>query len=77
MPFAEFSDEHMAKMKKRVLPFLSTKPEKGKNTVIVAHDDPFEAATGIYPDSQGICYVLEPKGKGSFKILGSLEPSEW
>ena len=77
LPFAEFSDEHMAKMKKRVLPFLSTKPEKGKNTVIVAHDDPFEAATGIYPDPQGICYVLEPKGKGSFKILGSLEPSEW
>ena len=77
LPFAEFTKEQMEKMKKQVVPFLSTKPEKGKNTVIVAHDDPFEAATGIYPDPQGICYVLEPKGKGSFKILGFVEASAW
>ena len=77
LPFAEFTKEQMEKMKKQVVPFLSTKPEKGKNTVIVAHDDPFEAATGIYPDPQGICYVLEPKGKGSFNILGFVEASAW
>jgi len=77
LPFAEFTKEQMEKMKKRVVPYLSTKPEKGKNTVIVAHDDPFEAATGIYPDPQGICYVLEPKGKSAFKILGFIKPTEW
>ena len=77
LPFAEFTKEQMEKMKKRVVPFLSTKPERGKNTVIVAHDDPFEAATGIYPDPQGICFVLEPKGKGSFNILGFVEASAW
>ena len=77
LPFAEFTKEQMEKMKKRVVPFLSTKPEKGKNTVIVAHDDPFEAATGIYPDPQGICYVLEPKGKSAFKILGFVEAGAW
>ena len=77
LPFAEFTKEQMEKMKKQVVPFLSTKPEKGKNTVIVAHDDPFEAATGIYPDPQGICYVLEPKGNGSFNILGFVEASAW
>jgi hypothetical protein len=59
-------------MKKRVVPYFSTKPEKGKNTVIVAHDDPFETATGIYPAPQGICYILEPKGKDAFKIIGFL-----
>ena len=77
LPFAEFTDEQMKTMKKRVLPFLSTKPERGKNTVIVAHDDPFEAATGIYPEPQGICYILEPKGKGAFKIIGFLKPTDW
>jgi len=77
LPFAEFTKEQMEMMKKRVVPYLSTKPAKGKNTVIVAHDDPFEAATGIYPDPQGICYVLEPKGKGNFKILGFVEASAW
>ena len=77
LPFADFTDEQMKTMKKRVLPFLSTKPEKGKNTIIVAHDDPFEAATGIYPEPQGICYILEPKGKGSFEIIGFLKPNDW
>lgn len=63
---------NIKKMKKRVVPYFSTKPEKGKNTVIVAHDDPFEIATGIYPEPQGICYILEPKGKDAFKIIGFL-----
>lgn len=77
LPFAEFTDEQMAKMKKRVAPFLSNKPEKGKNLVIVAHDDPFEAATGIYPEPQGVCFIIEPKGKDKFSILGQLSPRDW
>ena len=77
LPFAEFTDEQMKTMKKRVLPFISTPPEEGKNTVIVAHDDPFEAATGIYPEPQGICYILEPKGKGAFEIIGFFKPTDW
>ena len=67
----------MNEMNKRVVPYLSAKPEINQNTIIVAHDDPFEAATGIYPDPQGICYVLEPKGKSAFKILGFIKPTEW
>jgi hypothetical protein len=67
----------MATMKKRVVPFLSTKPEKGKNTIIVAHDDPFEASTGIYPEPQGVCFILEPQGNGKFEILGQIAPGDW
>ena len=64
-------------MKKRVVPFLSTKPEKGKNTIIVAHDDPFEASTGIYPEPQGVCFILEPQGNEKFEILGQIAPGDW
>ena len=77
LPFADFTDEQMATMKKRVVPFLSTKPEKGKNTIIVAHDDPFEASTGIYPEPQGVCFILEPQGNGKFEILGQIAPGDW
>jgi hypothetical protein len=77
LPFADFTDHQMAKMKKLVVPFLSTKPEQGKNTIIVAHDDPFEASTGIYPEPQGVCFILEPKGNGKFEILGQIAPSAW
>jgi hypothetical protein len=67
----------MAEMKKRVLPYLSQKHGKKGNLVIVAHDDPFEAATGIYPEPMGICYVIQPLGLGKFKILGYITPENW
>ena len=57
-------------MKKRVVPFLSTQPEKGKNTVIVAHDDPFEAATGIYPDPHRVYAMFwNPKERAALTFL--------
>ena len=77
LPFADFTDEQMATMKKRVVPFISTMPEKGKNTIIVAHDDPFEASTGIYPEPQGVCFILNPHGNGKFEILGQIAPGDW
>ena len=77
LPFADFNTEQMKKMEARILPYLSKKPEKQKNIVIVAHDDPFEAATGIYPEPQGVCFVLDPKGNGKFEILGQVAPAEW
>ena len=77
LPHENYSKQQMAKMKKRVIPYLSQKPAKGKNTVIVAHDDPFEATTGIYPEPMGVCYILEPRGSGKFEILGKVAPSEW
>ena len=77
LPHEDFTEEQMTEMKKKVTPYLSAMPPKGKNTVIVAHDDPFEAATGIYPEPMGVCYVLEPKGKGKFIILGQVAPGDW
>ena len=77
LPHEDYNEEQIAVMKKTITPYLSTKPDTDGNLVIVAHDDPFEAATGIYPEPMGICYVLEPLGEGKFNILGFLTPSGW
>jgi broad specificity phosphatase PhoE len=76
LPTEEFSDEQMAEMKQKVWPLLTTQPTGKQNIVIVGHDDVFEAATGIYPEPQGIGYVLKPDGE-NFEILGAIGPSEW
>ncbi len=77
LPHEDFTKEQMAVMKKRLLPYLSQKHGKKGNLVIVAHDDPFEAATGIYPEPMGICYVVQPLGSGKFRILGFVSPEDW
>ncbi len=76
LPFADFSEEQMAAMRERVSPYLSEVPEEG-NTVIVAHDDPFEAATGIYPEPQGVAYVIRPLGEDGFELLARVTPDAW
>lgn len=77
LPFEDYTEKQMADMRKKVSPFLGKIPQNAKNTVIVAHDDPFEAATGIYPEPMGVCYIIEPHGNGKFSILGSINPDEW
>ncbi|EFL88084.1 histidine phosphatase family protein [Ahrensia sp. R2A130] len=76
-PAEDFTPEQMEAMRGRVIPFLTTAPADGTNTVIVGHDDPFEAATGIYPEPQGVAYILKPRTNGEFDIIGSIKPSDW
>ncbi len=77
LPFEDYTDEQVAQMKANVMPLLTVVPETGANTVIVGHDDIFESATGIYPDPQGMAYILKPDGNGSFEILANMLPEEW
>lgn len=77
LPFEEYTDAQVEKMKTNVMPLLTQVPPSGKNTIIVGHDDIFEAATGIYPDPQGIAYILLPDGKGGFKLIANMLPEEW
>ena len=77
LPSESYSDEQIQLMKERLMPYLIKVPKGNKNTVIVAHDDPFEAVTGIYPEPMGICFVLEPKQNGNFDILGSIAIADW
>ncbi len=76
-PAEEYTEEQVAQMREGLLPYLTTVPAAGTNTVIVGHDDVFDAVTGIYPDPQGIAFIVTPDGNGEFEIVADLLPQEW
>jgi hypothetical protein len=65
-----------ATYRKRLLPLLSQSVDQGNNLVLVGHDDPFEAVTGIYPEPMGVLFIIKPKGSQDFNILGSIHPQD-
>lgn len=75
-PAEDYTENDLAVMRDAVVPLISAVPEQG-NLVLVGHDDPFEAATGIYPEPQGVAYVIKPNGSGSFDVLGRIAPDDW
>jgi phosphohistidine phosphatase SixA len=77
LPFEEYTDAQMAQMRAAVMPLLTAVPARGSNTVIVGHDDVFESATGIYPEPQGIAYIVKPDGQGGFEIVANVLADEW
>lgn len=77
LPFEDYTDAQVQEMKANVMPFLTAMPQAGKNTVIVGHDDIFEAGTGIYPAPQGMAYVLTPDGKGGFILQANMLAEDW
>ena len=75
LPYDDYTEDHIELMKKNVMPL--TRPLCQENTIIIGHDDPFEILTGIYPEPQGVAYILQPDEGTSFKIIASVLPSEW
>jgi phosphohistidine phosphatase SixA len=75
-PAEDYTDAQLAGMRDGVVPLLAA-PVAGANRVIVGHDDPFEAATGIYPEPQGVAFIVAPQGNGRFEVLGSIAPDAW
>jgi broad specificity phosphatase PhoE len=60
----------------RARALLSTPPEEGTNTIIVAHGNVAREATPVYPDeAEGI--VFRPLGNGNFSLVSRLTPSQW
>ena len=76
-PAENYSDGQIAAMRDRMASQLAAVPKDGSNTVLVGHDDPFEAATGIYPEPMGIAFVIRPAGDGHFASLADLAAEEW
>jgi phosphohistidine phosphatase SixA len=76
-PAEDYTEAQKAQMRTAVMPFLTTTPADGTNTVVVGHDDVFDAATGIYPEPQGVAYIVKPDGKGKFEIVANMLPEEW
>ncbi len=75
-PAEDYTEAQLAAMRDKLMPHLST-PPKTANRVLVGHDDPFEAATGIYPEPMGVLYVIRPEGTGRFTVLGHIAPDQW
>ena len=76
-PAEEYTDEEFAFMRNNVMPYLTAMPTLGTNTILVGHDDVFESATGIYPEPQGIAYVVKPDGNGGFDLVANMSPEDW
>ena len=84
LPCVECTPEDYKAYAKRVAPLMSAKPEAGKNTFLVGHDDPFQGVTmpvvptnGIYPAPMGVAYVAKPLGDGNFELVAKILPNQW
>tara|TARA_Y100000287_G_C14150301_1_gene319269 strand:+ start:198 stop:884 length:687 start_codon:yes stop_codon:yes gene_type:complete len=77
LPYEDYTDDLNQLMKKNLTPLLTDMPNDGTNTFIVGHDDLFEATTGIYPEPQGIAYIVKPESDQTFTLITSLLPSQW
>jgi len=75
-PAEDYSAAQIDAMRSRVLPLITAPITDGGNRIIVGHDDPFEAVTGIYPEPQGAAYVLKVEGD-QVEILGMIAPEAW
>ena len=75
-PAEEYTPDQVAAMRARILPLLPAAVPAGTNRVIVGHDDPFAAVTGIYPEPQGVGHVLRAAGD-DIEILGAISPEGW
>lgn len=76
-PAEDYTEAQTAAMRERVQALVLAPLAEGTNRVIVGHDDPFEALTGIYPEPMGVVYVLRPGADGSFRVLGHITPDGW
>lgn len=75
-PAEAYTDAQLDAMRVRVAPLITADVPAGKVRIIVGHDDPFEAVTGIYPEPQGVAYVLRSDGT-EIEVLGHIAPDGW
>lgn len=56
--------------------YLGATPQRGTNTVIVAHSANLKEAVGIWPQPEGAAHVFESQG-GAIKYVARVGPEEW
>lgn len=76
-PADDYTDQQWQTMSDNMTKHFIVEPAEGINTILVGRDDPFNAATGIYPDPMGVVFVIKPSGDGKFQVLGSIAPTQW
>ena len=55
---------------------LSTAPQSGANSIMVAQTENLKQTTGIWPKDSGVMHIFRPKGDG-YEHLGKIGPGEW
>ena len=76
-PAEEYSEDQTRAMADRMRALVTAPLAQGQNRVLVGHDDPFEALTGIYPEPMGVAYVLRVQPDGEITVLGHIAPDAW
>jgi phosphohistidine phosphatase SixA len=76
-PAADYTDAQYAIMRASAMPVMTQPIAPGTNRVIVGHDDVMQALTGIYPEPQGVAYVLQQDDAGGVTVVGHINPDGW
>jgi len=63
-----------AAMSKNLIPYLSTKPGAGTNTLIVAHKSQMDDVRFI---EEGEAFVFEPLDNGQFNLIATIYATDW
>lgn len=71
------SPKERQRLSKMLQVHLSTPPDTGRNTVIVAHSANLKEAIGVWPKPEGVVFVFAPQPGGSYRILARITPEEW
>jgi phosphohistidine phosphatase SixA len=68
------------KFREARIAMLSTPPAKGKNLILIGHQDQFiPIVPGLKRDllGEGDALIIKPKGEGKFKVVTMVTPMEW
>jgi phosphohistidine phosphatase SixA len=65
-----------AKAAAQLKEMLGKAPAAGKNIVMVGHTSNIKEVAGVWPKTEGGAFVLQPKGDGSFVVVGSFTAAE-
>lgn len=60
----------------KLIEYMSTKPIRGKNTVIIGHTANLKEATNIWPSTEGVMHIFKPE-KSRFSHMGFILPEQW
>jgi phosphohistidine phosphatase SixA len=72
-PGSDGTGQRYAELRK----LLSTPVAKGSNLAIASHGNPFRAVAGTPYLQEGEIAVIEPLGKGEFRIVARITKTDW
>jgi len=49
----------------------------GSNRILVSHSSTLADATGIFPKPEGVVLIFRPDGKGGFRHIATIVPTDW